>query len=150
VIQHIWSIVCKESRVDETTNSISIIDAYENLQISLNTEPDYKEGSPVGVPLNFELVSLFYRDKKAGEESIEEFVRVIDPKGLELGGLSSKVVFKDSFDRMRNIFKFQSIALTTSGTYLFQLYSQKTKKGKKQLISVIPVSIRVTINSKIS
>ncbi len=149
MIKHVWSIVCRESNVDPATNNISIDDAYENIQVTLDTKgKEYKKGLSVGVPFDFELVSLFYRDAKGEQESTQEFVTILDPKGVKLGEVDSKVVFREAFDRMRNVIKFNSMPLTLSGTYLFQVHIQKPKSRNREPVTVIPVDIQVTVNGE--
>lgn len=147
MIKHVWTIICKESKIDANTNNVSIIDAYENIQFSINTnDPKYKKGLSVGVPFNFEAVSLFFRDKKGTNGHVSETIKVLDPKGEKLGEFSNDVQFKEEHDRMRNILKFNTIAVTTSGTYLFQVFTNKN--GKSEQVTTIPINIQVTVNGE--
>jgi hypothetical protein len=150
MIKHIWTVVCRETKIDEASNNISIIDAYENLQFSIDTEdPGYKKGLPIGVPFNFEVVSLFFRDKKGDVAELEETVLALDPKGKRLGEFQSKIQFKDEHDRIRNLMKLDTIVLTRSGTYLFQVFTKRSdESGKKEQITVIPVNITVSVNGE--
>lgn len=149
MIKHIWSVFCKESIVSADTNNISISNSYENLQFDLNTDSkEYKKGGSVGVPFDFEIVSLFYRDNTKKEETIEEHVAFIDPKGNKLGEFTADVVFKAGLNRMRNRFKFNTLALTTSGTYIFQMYIQKKRSETRELVAAIPVDIDLKINGE--
>src|SRR6266704_1846858 len=121
MIKHIWSLLCKESK-DDTNNNVTIIDQYDEVEFSLNTtDENYQKGKPVVVPFKFEVVSLFYRDKAGDEVAMTETVAVLDPKGEKLGEFESPVSFKKEHSRMRNVMRLENIALTVSGTYLFQV-----------------------------
>ncbi len=149
MVKHIWSVLCKESKIEAETNNISIIDAYESLQFGINTEDqNYKHGGPLNLPFSFEIVSLFHRDKINQNEDDEEVINAVDPKGQQLGEFLSTIQFIEDSKRVRNIFKFPNIALTTSGTYKFQINTRNKKNNKRSLITEIPIDIEVTVNGQ--
>lgn len=149
MIKHIWSLVCRESKIEAETNNVSIIDAYENLQFALEIdEAMYDKTKPIVGPFNFEVISLFYRDSKDTEESLNTFVAFLDPKGTQLLEFNSKLVFQEKHNRMRNRVKFANIALTTTGTYVVQIKTQKGEKSGKDLVAAIPLDIQITVNGK--
>lgn len=149
MIKHIWSLVCKEAKVD-SNNNISIIDEYEEIEFALNTsDANYKKGSPIMAPFHFEVVSLFFRDKAGEAVDLQETIVVLDPGGNQLGEFESPMSFKEEHIRMRNIMKLDTIALTVSGVYLFQIfYKTSVQPNKKNLVVSIPISIKVSINGE--
>ena len=149
MIQHVWSLVCKESKIEVDSNNISVIDIYESLQFGIGVDKEtYKSDEQLVVPFNFEVVSLFYRDTKVGDYSLGITIEVIDPESKKLGEVSTKLEFKDGMNRMRNRVKFNSIAITKSGTYVFKVYSQKERETKKHSVAVIPIDVQVTISNE--
>ena len=59
MIEHIWSILCLKSVIDQETNNMSLIDTLEQLNLTLPPLP-----TPTGIiliPINYELVSFFSR-----------------------------------------------------------------------------------------
>lgn len=150
MIKHLWTLVCRESKLDALTNNISIIDSLESMQFSLNTEdPNYKKGSAISAPFNFEVVSLFFRDSLNEDSLIYETIIVLDPKGQKLGEFKAKVQFEEGKNRMRSILKSNMIALTVSGTYVFQIFSSLKDSGaNKEMIVALPVDISVTVNGE--
>jgi hypothetical protein len=150
MVKHIWTVLCKESKIDPATNNITLIEAYDNIQISLNTEDKgYRKGLPIAVPFALELVSLFFRDNKGEKEEITGIVAMLDPKGKKLGEFPLKAQFRENDDRVRNITKFDGIALTISGTYLFQVFThKKTNAAVSELVTAIPVNISVSVNGE--
>jgi|GEM_PF-5385504 len=148
MIKHIWTVLARESKIDADNNTISLIDLYENLQFDVRVdEKEYEKNKKVGGPFNFEIVSLFYRDTKGKAEKILVEVDLVDPKGEKLGTAEANVEFKETHDRMRNRIKFTTIALTTSGTYVFQVYMKK-QENKKELLTAIPLDVALTVNGK--
>jgi hypothetical protein len=147
MIKHIWSLICKESKID-TFNNVTIIDQYDEVEFTLNTNDEkYEKGNPVVVPFKFEIVSLFYRDTAGEEVEMTESVAVLDPKGNKLGEFASPVTFKSEHSRMRNVMKLENLALTVSGTYLFQVfYVTKKQPNKKELAVALPLDIKVAVN----
>lgn len=149
MVRHIWSLVCKETKIDATTNNLSIIDVLENLQFDSKTDQEVDTSKPIGVPINFEVVSLYHRDKKGTDESVEETIVVLDPKGAKLGEFTAQGNFNESQDRTRVIVKFNMIALTTSGTYLFQITRKGgAKSSLAERVVSIPLDIAVRVNDK--
>jgi hypothetical protein len=147
MVKHIWSVMCKRTEIDPVTNTISIHEAYESLQFSIDTpDPNYRAGLSIGIPFSFELVSLFFRDSAGKPEDLDEVLIVLDPKGQRLAELTSDVHFSEQNDRMRNIMRFENIAMTSSGTYLFQIFTQKKNQNRRQLVSAIPINIKLEVN----
>lgn len=144
--KHIWTLVCRESKIDDS-NNVSIIDAYETLQFDLGTpSPDYDKTKPFVGPFNFEIISLFYRDKKGTHEVLDVLVKMIDPKGNTLGEFPARPEFKEEHNRVRNRMKFDTIALTTTGTYIAQIHQQKGEK--REQVAAVPLDIVVRLNGK--
>ncbi len=147
MINHVWSLVCREAKID-SNNTLSIIDQYDELAFTLNTEDkNYKQGTSIVAPFGFTIASLFFRDKKGEEESLKESIAVLDPKGVQLGEFESAIIFEPEHSRMRNIMKLESIGLTTSGTYLFQVFfTTKAQPNRKNQVVSIPIDIIVNVN----
>lgn len=149
MIKNIWSLICKESKIDQETNNISIIDAYESLQFDLKLEKKQDKDAPLVLPFSFELLSLFYRDEKKKEERMEEIIHVLDPDSNKLGEFKASIIFKENQNRVRSRVKFDTIALTKSGTYLFQVFTQKkVNDNQRDLVSIIPVDINLIVDGK--
>ena len=147
MIQHIWTLVCKESKIEAETNNISVIDLYENLQFDLKTDQNfYDKSKPLVGPFNFEVVSLFYRDKKGTHVEFEVLAKIIDPKGAVLGEFPAKTEFKPEHNRVRNRIKFNTVALTVSGVYIVQVYMKR--KDEQDQVAAIPLDIKVVLNGK--
>jgi hypothetical protein len=149
MIKHVWSLVCKESKIEQNTNNISIIDELESVEFSLSVEKENENKKPIGAPFNFELISLYYRDKMGSTEALNQDIIVLDPKGEKLGEFKADVLFQEDQNRVRSITKFNMIALSTSGTYVFQVYVEKKKSTNKELVVAIPVDIKVRVNNSI-
>ncbi len=149
MINHIWTIVCREAKVDDN-NTLSIIDQYDELNFTLNTDDkSYKKGSSLVAPFGFTIASLFFRDEKGKEAALKESIAVLDPKGVKLGEFESDIVFKPEHSRMRNIMKLESIGLTTSGTYLFQVfYTTEAQPNKKRQVVSVPIDMIVNVNGE--
>lgn len=80
---------------------------------------------------------------------LEETVLALDPKGKRLGEFKSDVRFKEEHDRVRNIMKLDTIVLTTSGTYLFQVFTKHPDQtGKREQVTVIPINVNVEVNGE--
>ena len=62
MIKHIWSILCKESIINQDDNNLSLIDVLEQLQVVAVPQGEVKETEPsINVPINYELVTFLTR-----------------------------------------------------------------------------------------
>ena len=149
MINHIWSLICKDTTVDKN-NTLSIVDQYDELTFTLNSEDkNYKKGSALVAPFSFTIVSLFFRDEKGKKAEMKESVNVLDPAGVKLGEFESSIIFEEKHSRMRNIMNVESIGLTTSGTYLFLVsYTTKEQPNTKRQVVSIPIDIIVNVNGE--
>ena len=114
MIQHVWSVACQNASFDTQTNSVSLLNALENLIVF--GEPS-KE-SPV--PLSCEIVSLWAREQ--GEVECSGQMRVL----LELPGQKTPEIITLDIDLTRTPFHRTRITigvlpLTASGRFEFQV-----------------------------
>ncbi|HRV75920.1 MAG: hypothetical protein H6799_01275 [Candidatus Nomurabacteria bacterium] len=143
MIEHIWTIICKESKIDSDTNSITIIDALENLNFDIpEAEVNFQKGKTNLFNVPFEIVSMFYRDKKGRIETHDYYVDIIDPSSKQIGKVEAKIRFEPQHNRMRSRIKFDTIGVTTEGVYKFKLYLKK-KGEKDKLLTSIPLEINI-------
>jgi hypothetical protein len=148
MIKHVWTILCRESKIEAETNNISIIDAYDSIQIGATIdETAMDKTKPLVAPIALEVTSLFFRDEKGKIESFNTMLKVIDPKGVALGEFKVKSEFQEHQNRMRTRMKLDSLPLTTSGTYIFEVYLEG-QKDKYHSVSAVPLDVTVTLNSK--
>ncbi|MBI4268522.1 hypothetical protein HY627_01675 [Candidatus Uhrbacteria bacterium] len=123
-IKHLWSMFCQRSLIDGNTNSISLIDIIEQLNITadqseydkLNKEND----GAIKIPLGFELVNLWDREDDLSSRLEKRIaIDVFDPQGKKIISGSNHAIFEKDKKRMRMVNRFSGFKLTSSGKYKF-------------------------------
>ena len=146
-LKHLYSIICRESKIDADTNNLSIVDVYESLQFQAELHEDVhltrKEGDPILLPFTFEITSAFYREAAEKRLEADTEVHVFDPNGKALGTFPAHMVLEKDMHRMRSRIRVQSIALTISGTYHFEV--MLTEAGKTKKVGTVPLDITVEV-----
>jgi len=144
---HRWTVICKESSLDQETNNISLFKVLEQLNVNLNKEDfaklkGLKPGQSIGVPLEFEVVTVW--DKKGKkEESANVRVMIFDPNGKELASNDHLIKLQADKRRLRVNNKIKGFPLTVSGDYV--LVVKLMEKGAGEYKPVVHYPIEVTI-----
>lgn len=114
MINHVWSVLCSGSVIDFETNSVSIHEVIEQIQI--NDEP--QDGGVLPIPL--EIISLWERTML--DTPAEGYERVL----FETPSGKSKVASEAKIDlsvakRHRQRVKFPGLMVSESGRYYFKV-----------------------------
>lgn len=145
MIKHIWTVVCSKSTIDKDTNNISLNDVLERLDVVVSKNTLEKKQS-VSIPINFEIVSLFQRDKMGREESFDMKIKVKDPKDNKIRKtLSAKITFQAQFLRMRSRTRIRGFNLTVSGNYIFEVSMRNNGEKTFKKVAEIPLEVHLKI-----
>lgn len=144
----LWILACNSSSVDQRTNSLSLFNIME--QINVGVDPKNKDSFPskegVFVPIPFEIVALV---SKFTEDVDKDFVfsakiSSIDPNGKVLGENPFEVNIEKGKKRMRLNIKTNGLKVTIGGEYLFRLSIKA--KGEKEYVELGEFPVEVVIN----
>ena len=116
-IQHIWSVLCKESIINQDDNVISLIGILEDINSTITPlKADTPRPEKVTIPFNFEVVSYWTKDST---EEVKILIKttMIDPEGKELANDIKELVFPANTKRLRSRLKVQGLSVTNSGDY---------------------------------
>lgn len=149
MLNHLFSLICKESKVDADTNNISVVDIYEKVEFNIQLDEDVhltrKTTDPIGVPYQFEVLNVFFRTDTEKRIEADTAVHVYDPKGKLLGEFQSHFALEKGMSRLRNRIRFDTIALTASGIYKFEVL---LKAGNNAFKKVDEIPLEVILNIK--
>jgi hypothetical protein len=148
---HAWTILCSKSSIDKETNNMSLFEALEQLKMDISgpgsTEMKREMESNFAVtPYNFEINSLWYRDKKSGVEKSMMKAQIIDPDNKLLGENELPIIFEESKRRVRSTIRVSGFPVTRSGMYWIRILLSEKKGGEFTEATKLP--IEVTINVK--
>ena len=142
MIKNDWSILCKSTSIDKDTNSISLFNVIEEVNIVGPPLPnDLKKDEDVLLPLSFEIVSLWSRVDKDKPIQSQAIIVTKTPYGKEYKGKPIPIDLS-GFLRTRTRIKHSGIPFKKSGVYNFSI---RIKKGEtKQFIEVSNIQLYLT------
>lgn len=116
MIEHVWSILCRRSIIDKDTNSVSIVDVMEAINVETAGE---QTPTLAGIPLDFEIVTLWVRaDSKVPARSRYR-IRMQPPSGPAKPIGEPTEVDLRTFERLRARTHVSGIPLSGPGRYRF-------------------------------
>lgn len=150
-IKHIWSILCKESVINQDDNIISIIGVLEELKTTLIPK-DSKTPRPekITIPFKFEVVNYWIREV-VKEDILSIKTSIVDPEGKEISNVVNDSTFPTNFKKLRTRLKVQGLTVTKSGDYWVRISFKVDKEKDYKLVAELPLKVTITIgNSKVS
>lgn len=141
-MEHLWTIPCQVSTVDQETNGLTLVQILENIQLQVpDFEPDRKEIVQLIMPMH--VVTMWQRSQAETEETGEARVTFVSPSGAVLVDQAYEVPLVTSV-RYRYTIRFPSIPFDIPGTYSFNIY-RKTPNGQMRKISETQLPISVVL-----
>ncbi|MFH0989118.1 MAG: hypothetical protein V1799_03780 [bacterium] len=140
MINHIWTVLCTNSVIDEGTKNISLIQVVEQLTV-IGTPPI--EGQVGIVPFNFDVVSLWERFPIDKPEKKRCKMRQLDPSGEVI---KEQIYELDltAHSRFRTITKIGGLPIKRGGRHLFNVSYEETP-NKWIDVASIPLMIQFQI-----
>lgn len=143
-IKHIWSILCKESIINQDDNVISLNGILEQLDSTLTPISEGKAPEKIALPLSYEIVS-FWTKKVDQEVNLSIKITLVDPKGKQLEEISNNALFPKESKRLRTRFKIQGFPVSENGIYLFRVSLKVEKEKEFTVVSEVPIEVKYTI-----
>lgn len=145
-VKHIWSVLCKESLINQDDNVISLNGILEELTITLSsTDKGLRLPDKFNIPLNFEIVSFWIKNQKSDVIKAEIEYTLINPEGLELLKTVQSMEIPASASRSRSRMKIIGISITTEGDYSFRIKIKETKEDNFILVSELPLEVKIAL-----
>lgn len=145
-IKHIWSVLCKESVVDQTDNNISIHGVLEQLSVNLTSMNGIvKLPESLSIPLNYEIVSMWQRGRDEDSVTAEIEYTLIDPNNKELLKNNQKIEIPKTSRTHRSRMKIAGLPLSKEGDYTFQVKVKEEGANTFQLIAELPLEIKINL-----
>jgi hypothetical protein len=144
-IKNIWTIVCKNSSVDKNSNSLSIFNILEEIQLTKNPNvPVPKEGIMPAAPLAYEIITLWSRETKSDNELTANMqTELLDPTNKVLQSNVSEIKFEKDKSRLRIIVKALGLPITTGGTYHFRVSLKKAADKEYKYVSQVSLEVKI-------
>ena len=149
-IKHIWSVLCKSSVIDQDDNNVSLHGVLEQLTVSLVPKDPTRKLDKMGIPLNYEIVSMWQKIEKTQVAMGEIEYIFIDPKGKELLKNTQIMEIPKTSRRFRSRMKISGLPLTLNGDYAFQIRLKEKGSSEFKLVSELPLEIGIIFGSDLS
>ena len=143
-IQHVWTVLCRESVINAETNNISLLDTLESITVSFGEGTKVKKGNKISVPIMYELVTLWELTGSInGEVLVDMEYSLIDPVGNVLIFQPVNVKFPKNKNRIRYRQKFSGFPFTEPGRYLLQIKSKMADSDEYKITAEVPIEVKV-------
>lgn len=147
-IKHIWSVLCKESLINQDDNVISLNGILEELTITLSPPSESsKLPDKIELPFNYEIVSFWLKNQKGELVKAEVEYTLISPDGDELLKTVQNIEIPANAKRFRSRMKIIGISLTKGGDYYFRIKIKETGRDNFELVSELPLEVKITLAS---
>jgi hypothetical protein len=151
-IKHIWSVACKESVLNQDDNIISLHGVFEELTIDIGIKSE-KEGRSIPekltFPINYEVVSMWSKVDRDGKAEAEVIVSLVAPDGEELiKSVPVNLAMPENIQRFRTRMKFAGLMIKREGPYVFRVKLKEPKDKEFQVVSEIPLEVKVTFKTE--
>lgn len=145
-IKHIWSVLCKESVINKDDNNISIHGVLEQLSVSLS--PIKKTGKlpeKFGIPMNYEIVSMWQRSKEVEYAKAEIEYIFVDSENTELLINTQTIEISKTSRRHRSRMKITGMPLTKEGDYTFKVKIKEENSNAFRLVAELPLEVKINL-----
>lgn len=136
MIEHLWSILCLNVSIDRDSNSISIFNVLEKLDIFTD-----KVGE-ISIPLEFVIATLWRKNEKEKPEKGEMRICVISPSKKKTFPVNM-VIDLTTAQFHRCISRFAGFKVEKSGTYHFLIDFRYNEKDDWKQYTDLPLEISV-------
>lgn len=145
-LQHIWSVLCRESVISQDDNVISLHGVIEQFQVKLiPPKSNLKRPDKFALPFNYEIVSYWFKPDTSVDSRGEIEYILQCPKGEELFKTVQQLEIPSNIKRFRSRMKIAGITVKESGDYQFLIRFKESGEKEFKLVSAIPLEVNIQI-----
>lgn len=147
-INHLWSMLCANTAVDQKTNNLSIFNVRDQLKVDLTVKQDVdtKKSNIFPVPAPFDLISKFRKTTLNADIKFDVEIRITDPDFKELlPPIIRSVEMNSAIKNMRLITHFDVMPVTKTGVYNFEIRVKEPSETSFFTVTIVPIDIDVNI-----
>jgi len=145
-IKHIWSVLCKESVINQDDNNVSIFGVLEELTVFLSPVKETgKLPEKFSIPMNYEIVSMWQRSQDMGSAKAEIEYIFIDSENKALLKTTQAIEIPVASKRHRSRMKITGMRLTKPGDYTFQVKIKEEGEDAFHLVAELPLEVKINL-----
>ena len=134
MIDHVWSVLCETSLLDQDSKLISLINVLEQLTIPEVPAPD-KE-----LPIVVNLVSTWVRSDLNVPSQGQSQINFVSPSGNVLQVLANNIDLT-KYERLRARGQFRGLKLPEEGQYHFDVEFREDDQHDWSKVASVPLKI---------
>lgn len=147
-IKHIWSVLCKESVINQDDNNISIHGVLEQLSVFLSPIKETgKLPEKFGIPMNYEIVSMWQRNKEIESAKAEIEYIFVDSENRELLKTTQMIEIPKTSRRFRSRMKITGMPLAKEGDYVFKVKIKEEESDAFRLVAELPLEVKINLQN---
>lgn len=139
-VEHIWSVLCRSSSIDQDTNNATLVNILERLEVKI---PKDNKSEKVFVSIDFELITLWKKNLEGKSMIADCEVDIVDPSGVILQKIRHPLEIKSEFRRLRSRIKMDKLQVTSDGDYLFKVWLKLPGESVYSVVATIPFEVRI-------
>jgi hypothetical protein len=143
-MRHLWTILCTQAVVNETTKNISLFEIIDEAQLQLPQLSAPNEN--VAIPVQWHLVTTWVRSDPLRAERFSQRLSIRAPNGDTLMQSDPAAVELEAHLRMRTISNLVAMPLRVSGEYLF-IVEHQTEGGPWVVDAEVPLGVKILIRT---
>lgn len=145
MVKHIWSVLCRESVINNENNALSLMNIFEGLNVEIKKEAP--KDIQINIPVQYEIVTLLRKDNQTKDEEVELKAMLLDPQSNEIAPpIIAHLTLNKNKPNYRHRIKCNGIKLTIEGEYKFIL-QLKQNTQEFETVSTIPIDIHINKQS---
>lgn len=144
MVQHVWSVLCKQSIIDQETNSLSIIDVLEQMKIDVSVPSN--ASFPIKVPIQYQIVSMWIKHDKNKQIRADIQISIVDPEKSIVSTHTKELLIAKQIERMRSRVKISGFEVTKSGMYEFRIGIREEKQSDFRSVAELPFYVFLNKN----
>jgi len=145
-IKHVWSVLCKESVINQDDNNISIHGVLEELTVFLSPIKETgKLPEKFSIPMNYEIVSMWERNKEVELAKAEIEYIFVDSENKELLKSTQIIKIPKTSRRNRSRMKIAGMPLTKAGDYTFKVKIKEEGTSAFRLVAELPLEVKINL-----
>lgn len=128
MINHIWTVLCSKSVLDQESNNLSLIELYDQVNVLNEVVANATDDNPILLPASFELVNLWVRADRNYPERGQGKIKLLSPSGRQLGTALEFVIDLTTHERTRMRSRITGLPISSAGLYTFAVeYKDETR-----------------------
>lgn len=146
-IEHLWTLLCGSSAVDNETNSLSLFNIIEEITIQTTPGQSMNLNDKKGIHLPFEIISCILRTQELDGKNIFVDMKIdfLDPDSQILQTTNSKVEIKSQHSRLRVRIKANGVTVTKPGVYNLVVNMKESNEKQLQEVARVPLVVKMPI-----